>query len=461
MATAAVTGYRDVSESAASIQGEVEDPQFTLSGREVAGKEVPAQETVSQSITTRQKLILAACSCSSCFMHMGVSTIPLLLPPEIIRKGIPYEYCGMIFSLFATAIVIFEPLQAKLLPMIGTKRAFCFSALLGGFCYISFGMLTFAYSTAGFAAPAMIIRFVEGFYYAVLITSSNVIVCLEFPDHASLAFGILEGFVGAGFTLGPLVGGSLFAAGGFIAPFLFIGLALLATSLFGYFVLDQVTGLNLQSRPREKKRLIRDPIFIALGMLTFTMGIVWGIFETSLEPYLATYDQGPIVEGVVFAIAYLAYAGMSPVWGYVFRRVHIDYRWVLVGPVCVGVIWMILGPIPMLSFIGTDVLWLDVVCLFLLNVSIAFVFVFSYDTMLKRAVMHGLEENVATYALIVAAFFSSIYIGEIIGPVIGGYVYAKLSFQYVALVASSAAPTEWPYCRHDYADQLESPRTAI
>ena len=37
----------------------------------------------SYPITTKQKLILVACSCSSCFMHMGVSTIPLLLPPEV------------------------------------------------------------------------------------------------------------------------------------------------------------------------------------------------------------------------------------------------------------------------------------------------------------------------------------------------------------------------------------------
>jgi hypothetical protein len=75
--------------------------------------------------------------------------------------------------------------------------------------------------------------------------------------------------------------------------------------------------------------------------------------------FFLQFDIGPIVEGVVFAIAYLAYAGMSPIWGYVFRKVHIDYRWVLVGPLMVGIIWMILGPIPILSFIGTEYVLID------------------------------------------------------------------------------------------------------
>ncbi|GAV05603.1 hypothetical protein RvY_15705 [Ramazzottius varieornatus] len=432
-----VPGFRDVDELANTP---ARRPRYESVVSIVGGEEklvqVELPPAARTKLTKSQISILIAGSCSSMFMHMAISSMPLILPPTIIEKGISYGYTGVIFSVFAVSIAIFEPLQAKIIPFLGTKRAFVGSSFVGGLCYLAFAFLDYADTTAAFVAPACIIRFIEGIYYAILITSSNVIVCLSFPDRASFAFGVLEGFVGVGFTFGPVIGGTLYREVGFYAPFVFIGVALLLTAVLGYFSIEQISGINLEARPREKRRLIRDPAFIGCGVLCFSMGVIWGIFETALEPYLATYDRGPGVEALVFAIAYLAYAGMAPVWGYVFRKVHIDYRWVLLGPVVIGVVWMVLGPIPGLSFIPPSVLWLDTVCLFLINVGVAYVFVFSYDTMLKRAIFCGLEENVATYALIVASFFTSIYLGEVVGPIIGGAVYSQYNFQYVAAVAS-------------------------
>ncbi|XP_055328096.1 MFS-type transporter SLC18B1-like [Paramacrobiotus metropolitanus] len=426
-----MTGYRDVDE-ASNYPGS--SYARALSVRSPSLHE-PLEETPPPKGYSRKEMfVLVVCSCSSMFMHMGLSTIPLVLPIEITRKGVPYEFCGAIFSVFAISIVILEPFQAKILPWIGTRNSFVYSALLGGVCYVSFAMIDFANTVPGFATPAIIIRFVEGFYYAVLITASNVIVCLTFPDRASFAFGVLEGFVGAGFTLGPALGGVLFKFCGFVAPFLLIGACLLVTAGLGYCALEQITGLNLAARKKEKKRLIRDTAFIGCSLLTMAAGIVWGTFETALEPYLATYEKGPLVEGLVFAIAYLAYGAMAPLWGFIFRKVEMDYRWILVGPLVVALCWMVLGPIPPLSFIGKR-LWLDTVCLFVLNTAIAYIFVFSFDTMLKRAIFCGMEGDVATYALVVAGFFSSIYIGEAIGPIIGGYLTANKSFQAVATVA--------------------------
>lgn len=297
-------------------------------------------------------------------------------------------------------------------------------------------MVDFADTVAGFVAPAMIIRFIEGISYSVLVTSANVIVCLAFPDHASLGFSILEGFVGAGYTLGPLFGGALFKYFGFRPPFLLIGWCLLGTSVLGYFALDQVVGLNLSVRKRERKRLLRHTAFIGCAVLTMAAGTVWGIFETALEPYLSTYNTSALTEGLVFAIAFLAYATMSPFWGFVFRKVHIDYRWVLVGPIVVALLWMILGPIPALSFIGKK-LWLDTVCLFLIYSAIAYILVFSFDTMLKQALFCGMQEDVVTYALVVTGFFTALYIGEAVGPIIGGYLIAHYSFQEVAVCTAT------------------------
>jgi hypothetical protein len=61
-----------------------------------------------------------------------------------------------------------------------------------------------------------------------------------------------------------------------------------------------------------------------------------------------------MIEGAIFAVAYLAYATMTPTWGYLLRKIQIDFRWVLLGPVFAGAIWMVLGPIPGFDFIKSE-----------------------------------------------------------------------------------------------------------
>lgn len=121
MATA-LTGYRDVDEAANSPPS-LRQPSLMNAEHEQSRPPV---------ISRKQVLILTACSCFSIFMHMGINTIPLILPIEIVRKEIPYEYCGAIVSIFAVSIVIFEPLQAKIIPWVGTRNGFCLGALVSG-----------------------------------------------------------------------------------------------------------------------------------------------------------------------------------------------------------------------------------------------------------------------------------------------------------------------------------------
>ncbi|GAV09527.1 hypothetical protein RvY_19049 [Ramazzottius varieornatus] len=386
--------------------------------------------------TRSQILTLIAGCCSTMFINIANASIPLILPPTIVAKGIPYAYSGLIFGLFSISNVIFEPFQAKIIPFLGTRTTFCVSSFTGGACYLALAVLNITEMVAAFVAPATIIRFVEGFAYATLSTSSNVIVCLAFSEHATIAFGILECFVGIGYTLGPVLSGALYAAGGFSAACIFIGLSLLMTGLLGYFFLQQITGVNLRPKPRETKHVLTDRIFLGVGFVNFATGMNWGIFGTSLEPYLASFDQGAQVEGLIFAIAFLAYAGTAPIFGWAFRRFHVDYRWIVLVPLGVAVIWMLLGPIPAFSFIPPRLLWLDTVLLFVMNVFIAFGCVLVFDISLKRALTCGLEENVATYALILATFFTTIYIGDAIGAVIGSSVYFQYGFIKIAQIAA-------------------------
>ena len=54
--------------------------------------------------------------------------------------------------------------------------------------------------------------------------------------------------------------------------------------------------------------------------------------------------MGAIVEGAIFTLFYLTYAGTSPMWGYLLRKLNVDHRWILLGPAVIGFFWMFLGP---------------------------------------------------------------------------------------------------------------------
>ncbi|GAV01130.1 hypothetical protein RvY_11889-2 [Ramazzottius varieornatus] len=162
----------------------------------------------------------------------------------------------------------------------------------------------------------------------------------------------------------------------------------------------------------------------------------WGVLGTSLEPYLASFGCGAQVEGLIFAAAFLAYAGTAPIFGWIFLKFHVDYRWAVLAPLGVAICCMFLGPIPSFTFIPPRLLWLVTLLLFIMNVFIAFGSVLVFDTLKERAIACGLEENVATYALILAVFFTTIYIGDALGAIIGSVVYFEYGFVRIAEIAT-------------------------
>ena len=54
-------------------------------------------------------------------------------------------------------------------------------------------------------------------------TCAIAIIATHYPDERELNLGILEGGTGLGLLLGPLIGGMLYAVGGYLAPFWTVG----------------------------------------------------------------------------------------------------------------------------------------------------------------------------------------------------------------------------------------------
>ena len=56
-------------------------------------------------------------------------------------------------------------------------------------------------------------------------------ILLSLPDNPGTAYAIADVALGIGYTIGPVAGGFLYNAGGFLLPFLLYGIALCVRNL--------------------------------------------------------------------------------------------------------------------------------------------------------------------------------------------------------------------------------------
>ena len=67
-------------------------------------------------------------------------------------------------------------------------------------------------------------RIIEACGNSGIVVGSFAMVAMEFPDNVTTMFAILRTFFGLGMMVGPTVGGILYEAGGFMVPFIFLGI---------------------------------------------------------------------------------------------------------------------------------------------------------------------------------------------------------------------------------------------
>lgn len=83
------------------------------------------------------------------------------------------------------------------------------------------------------------IRIVEALGNAAFLTASFAIIAKEFPNNVATTFASLETCFGLGLIVGPMVGGSLYAAGGYYLPFVVLGSALFVTAILTLIILPR------------------------------------------------------------------------------------------------------------------------------------------------------------------------------------------------------------------------------
>merc|ERR1712087_280588 len=137
-------------------------------------------------------------------------------------------------------------------------------------------------------------------------------------ERVSLYLGICEISTGLGYMVGPPLGGSLFSLGGFAAPFLILGLALLPTAALIYYKVppdNHRLGKEEARTDVAMQTLLSNPQVVVIALASMLANSDYAFLEPTLGAHLA--EQGiantPDSIGMLFSVSSITYTLACPV----------------------------------------------------------------------------------------------------------------------------------------------------
>ncbi len=226
----------------------------------------------------------------------------LILPvmPDLIREVTGGDlsgaavWGGVLAAVFAVMQFLFGPTLGNLADRFGRRPV-----LLVGLAVMSGNYLVMA--VAGSIWLLLIGRILGGITAATHITAGAVIADMSSPEKKSANFGLMGAAFGAGFILGPAIGG-LLAEFGTRAPFYAAAALAAANTVFGLFVMrETLTPAN--RRPLDWRRA--NPF----GAIRQVRAIPGGRRILSI---VALYELGMIVYPATWSFFAIARFGWTP-----------------------------------------------------------------------------------------------------------------------------------------------------
>ncbi|HEX8552360.1 MAG TPA: TCR/Tet family MFS transporter [Abditibacteriaceae bacterium] len=190
---------------------------------------------------------------------------------DLSRASLDY---GWLMSLYGAMQFLFSPLMGTLSDRVGRRPVLLLSMLFSGIDYIVMAL-----------SPSLIWlyigRTISGITGASITTASAYIADVSPPEKRAQNFGLVGAAFGAGFIVGPAMGG-LLAQWGTRAPFWAAAAMCFANLLYGYFILPE-------SLAPENRRPFKWSEANPLGALK-VLGkypVVWGLTGSFIISNLA------------------------------------------------------------------------------------------------------------------------------------------------------------------------------
>ncbi|XP_073930529.1 MFS-type transporter SLC18B1 isoform X8 [Castor canadensis] len=276
-----------------------------------------------------------------------------------------------------------------------------------------------------------LVRIVDAISFSAAITASDSILAKAFPNNVATVLGSLEVFSGLGLVLGPPLGGFLYQSFGYKVPFIFLGSIVLLMIPLNICILP-----NYESDPGEHSfwKLVTVPKVGFISFVIISFSSCFGFLDPILSLFvLQKFDLPAGYVGLVFLGLALSYAISSPLFGLLSDKMPHRRKWFLVfGNLITAGCYMLLGPAPVLHI--ESQLWLLVLILVINGISAGMSVIPTFPEILSCAYENGFEEGLSTLGLVSGLFGAMWSVGAFIGPMLGGFLYEKIGFEWAAAI---------------------------
>ncbi|PLP60634.1 MFS transporter [Mesorhizobium loti] len=331
------------------------------------------------------------------------------------------QWSGIAYGATFLAAAIVAPLWGRLGDRYGRKLMLVRASFGMAICMSLMGMVQDVWQLV---ALRLLVGLAGGYS-----SGSTILVAMQTPkDRSGWALGTLSAGIMAGNLVGPLIGGALPPRIGIRATFLIAGgvifLAFLATT---FLIKEEQRSAKTNpkkqtgggwSRIRDKRPVVA---MLATGMLL--------MFATmSIEPIITVYvadlvpnpERVTLVAGFVMSAAALGAILSAPRLGRLADRVG---HWtVIVGALLVAALLLI----PQ-AFVTES--WQLIVLRFLMGLALGGLLP-SVTSVIRHNVPDGVGGNVLGYSI------SAQYVGQVAGPVLGGFVGGHFGMRAVFLMTA-------------------------
>ncbi|KAG1682578.1 MFS-type transporter SLC18B1 [Nymphon striatum] len=352
----------------------------------------------------------------------GFTFLSSFYPILAKSKGLNIADVGIVMAALPVAQIIFGIVFSRLLTSlylqlskIGTRRLLLSSLVFEILALIPFSFVMELPSGAPFYAVSIVCRVGQGIAFVASQISAFSIAAGDYNDKMSSVMGLLEMANGVGSSMGPAVGGLLFDALGFKAPFYF--LAGISAVLFILTYVFVHPTYSYATKPRNDSVIARDQtkmqlniqnIFkvpaIFLPLLTCaTTFTTFMTIDLSLAAFL--FDKFKLnsgMIGLIFLGTVVLYSILSPVTGYILEKKGSNGLTMVLGCVITSVALIFVGPAPFFHFEQEN----------------------------------GIVDNEETRGFISSAFVHTGNIGSFCGPFFGGRLVNSIGFEYTFVLYS-------------------------
>ena len=360
------------------------------------------------------------------FSQIGYNLLAPLFPFIAEEKKISESTVGMIFSSFAISNLLLTILTPYLTHIIGRQNLFILGVLIEGSCTCWFGLLEFINHRELFIFLSFTVRLLQGAGAAIVQTLIySLTASISDDSNMEKNFGYIEIGISIGIALGPLFASIGYYMFGFNFPFLISGFMELCLILL-------VSSLEIKDDDDDEEKgnnfNIKNLIFNRNIILTFLASMMDSISISFTYPVFAkhlskNYNLKPQQTSLFFMIVTIAYFVSLQFLGYINKLLG-NRVTILLGTSFNSFFILFLGPsqfLPMnIYIIVLGLIGLGFAGAFVtIPAIIEIIFILTSELKLEESTCQDLAS---------AIFNLGQYLGETIGPLIGGYLVEKNGF---------------------------------